>query len=60
MNLSWGWSRNALNQVNYDTDQQDTWIAELRGLLNDCVNIGLLVSLLSRPISLRQSNGRCD
>lgn len=44
MNLSWGWSRDALQQVGYDKDQQHIWIGELRRLLNDCINIGLLVS----------------
>ena len=44
MNLSWGWSRAALQKVNYDKDQQDMWISELRQTLIDCIGIGLLVS----------------
>lgn len=46
MNLSWGWSKDGLNKVGYNTDEQNKWIAELRGLLNDCIDIGLLVSTL--------------
>jgi hypothetical protein len=43
--MSWGWTRQALESAGYDTGKQDTWIAEFRRLLQDCVDIGILVSL---------------
>ncbi|KAL8728989.1 MAG: hypothetical protein Q9181_005158 [Wetmoreana brouardii] len=42
LNLSWGFSRAKLAAAGYNNQQQDTWIADLRNTLNDCVNIGLL------------------
>ena len=47
MNLSWGWSVAALARNGYTGLIGDVWIGELEQLLNKCIGIGLLVSLLS-------------
>ncbi|KAL9127268.1 MAG: hypothetical protein Q9217_003827 [Psora testacea] len=49
LNLSWGWSRDALIKADYNLDQQIYWVTEMRRYLKACVAISLLLFTYGNP-----------